>query len=86
MKAIFIVLYYAMALAILAIILLTFIDLVSIIAKFIGVDKILSTVIIAILLFILFSIPKFYFISKKKPSIEPGDYRIEDVKDKKESR
>lgn len=80
MRAFFLILYYTFAFAVLILILLSMANIVALLAKFIG--KFISIILIVIFLFILFSIPKLYFIIKKKPSVEPGVYRLEEIKDK----
>ena len=59
-----------------------FLHIILGLAFILGLAIIVGLVLLTIVVFVITFVAFLYYFIAKKPKIEPGDYRLEDVKDK----
>jgi hypothetical protein len=59
-------------------------DVILVIAIFIGLGIIIGMVLIGIIVFLLIFVALFYYLIAKKPKVEPGEYKLEEAKGKED--
>ena len=74
----------AFFIAIIIIIALNFLDIITWLAAILGIWFIIVVVLLFIISFIVPFFALFYYLAAKKPSTEPGTYKLEEVKGKRD--
>ncbi len=83
MKGLSLAILGALIVAILIMCFVYFLDVILGLAIFIGIGIIIGLVLLGFFVFIVMFIALFYYLSVKKPKVEPGEYKLEEVKGKK---
>ena len=83
MKGVSLAILGALIVAIIIMSFVYFIDVLFGLAIFIGVGFIIGLILLGFIVFIVMFLALFYYLVIKKPKVEPGEYKLEDIKGKK---
>ena len=74
----------AFFIAVIVIIALNFLDIIARIAAILGIGFIIVVLLFFIVSFVVPFFALFYYLAAKKPKTEPGTYKLEEVKGKRD--
>jgi hypothetical protein len=83
MKGLSLAILGALIVAILIMCFVYFLDVILGLTIFIGIGIIIGLVLLGFFVFIVMFIALFYYLAVKKSMVEPGEYKLEEVKGKK---